>query len=370
MTIHNTSHYQDFSNLDQWLYYLENLHSSEIDMGLTRISQVAERLAIDISFATVITVAGTNGKGTTCAFIENALLSDFAGNSKKNVAVYSSPHIDCFNERLRINKHNIDDQPLIEAFKKIEIARQDISLTYYEYTTLAALLVLMDEMPDVLAKMANLENKLKNVEGDISGELRVTTVSSFSPVITPSLKAFRSEYPKIRLNLISTDNILPLDTGAAHVSFRAGPKPTSPDLIVKNLTQLTTAYYATQDYVDKFGQPQSVSDFNDHQWVLPTPEKYRIPFVNYIVDKIDNHSIVFQSNHYPDIQCAVIAGMGIGPLGQYQAGLNPAMIKMNVNIPKKDEVIWFVYHKDLKHSARIRCFYEFLKEHCDNNILR
>jgi DNA-binding transcriptional LysR family regulator len=231
-------------------------------------------------------------------------------------------------------------------------------------------MLLMDEMPDVLAKMANLENKLKNVEGDISGELRVTTVSSFSPVITPSLKAFRSEYPKIRLNLISTDNILPLDTGAAHVSFRAGPKPTSPDLIVKNLTQLTTAYYATQDYVDKFGQPQSVSDFNDHQWVLPTPEKYRIPFVNYIVDKIDNHSIVFQSNHYPDIQCAVIAGMGIGPLGQYQAGLNPAMVKMNVNIPKKDEVIWFVYHKDLKHSARIRCFYEFLKEHCDNNILR
>jgi dihydrofolate synthase/folylpolyglutamate synthase len=160
MTIHNTSHYQDFSNLEQWLYYLENLHSSEIDMGLTRISQVAERLAIDISFATVITVAGTNGKGTTCAFIENALLSDFAGNSKKNVAVYSSPHIDCFNERLRINKHNIDDQPLIEAFKKIEIARQDISLTYYEYTTLAALLVLMDEMPDVILLEVGLGGRL------------------------------------------------------------------------------------------------------------------------------------------------------------------------------------------------------------------
>lgn len=160
MTIHTTSHYQDFSNLDQWLYYLENLHSSEIDMGLTRISQVAERLAIDISFAKVITVAGTNGKGTTCAFIENALLSDFAGNSKKNVAVYSSPHIDCFNERLRINKKNIDDQPLIEAFKKIEIARQDISLTYYEYTTLAALLVLMDEVPDVILLEVGLGGRL------------------------------------------------------------------------------------------------------------------------------------------------------------------------------------------------------------------
>jgi dihydrofolate synthase/folylpolyglutamate synthase len=83
MTTRNSSHYQDFTNLDQWLYYLENLHSSEIDMGLSRISQVAKRLALDISFAKVITVAGTNGKGTTCAFIENALLSDFVGHSKK-----------------------------------------------------------------------------------------------------------------------------------------------------------------------------------------------------------------------------------------------------------------------------------------------
>jgi dihydrofolate synthase/folylpolyglutamate synthase len=160
MTTRNSSHYQDFTNLDQWLYYLENLHSSEIDMGLSRISQVAKRLALDISFAKVITVAGTNGKGTTCAFIENALLSDFVGHSKKNVAVYSSPHIDHFNERLRINKINIADQPLIEAFKQIEIARQDTSLTYYEYTTLAAFLVLMSEKPDVIILEVGLGGRL------------------------------------------------------------------------------------------------------------------------------------------------------------------------------------------------------------------
>jgi dihydrofolate synthase/folylpolyglutamate synthase len=160
MTIRNTSHYQDFTNLDQWLYYLENLHSSEIDMGLSRISQVARRLTIDLSFAKVITVAGTNGKGTTCAFIENALLSDFVGHSKKKVAVYSSPHIDHFNERLRINEINIADQPLIDAFKKIEIARQDTSLTYYEYTTLAAFLVLMLEKPDVIILEVGLGGRL------------------------------------------------------------------------------------------------------------------------------------------------------------------------------------------------------------------
>ncbi|PKG85811.1 LysR family transcriptional regulator [Colwellia sp. 75C3] len=222
--------------------------------------------------------------------------------------------------------------------------------------------VLMDEMPEMLAKFSSLENKLQNVEGDISGELRITTVSSFSPVITPTLKAFRDKYPKIRLKLISTDDIVPLDSGAAHVSLRAGPSPVGVDLVVKNLTRLTTAYYATQGYVDEFGQPKNISEFNDHQWVLPTQEKYRIPFVNYIVDKINKDRIVFQSTHFPDIHEAVIAGMGIGPIGEYQASLNPTMVKMALDIPNKDESIWFVYHKDLKHSARIQCFYQFLKE--------
>lgn len=222
--------------------------------------------------------------------------------------------------------------------------------------------VLMDEMPEMLAKFASLENKLQNVEGDISGELRITTVSSYSPVITPTLKDFRDTYPKIRLKLLSTDDIVPLDSGVAHVSLRAGPSPTGVDLIVKKLTQLRTSYYATQAYVDKYGKPNSPAEFNQHLWVLPTPDKYRIPFIHYVVDKIDKNKIIFQSNHFPDIHEAVVAGMGIGPLGEHQAVLNPAMVKIDLDIPNKDESIWFVYHKDLKHSARIQCFYQFLQE--------
>ncbi|TYK66454.1 bifunctional tetrahydrofolate synthase/dihydrofolate synthase [Colwellia echini] len=172
MSKSNSSHYQDFTRLDQWLYYLENLHSSEIDLGLTRIGKVATRLEIDLSFAKVITVAGTNGKGTTCAFIENALLSkqlqfhvencqtQSTENQPPKVAVYSSPHINHFNERLRINKSDVEDQPLIKAFNKIELARGDISLSYYEYTTLAALLVLMDIKPDFIILEVGLGGRL------------------------------------------------------------------------------------------------------------------------------------------------------------------------------------------------------------------
>ncbi|MGJ8693743.1 MAG: bifunctional tetrahydrofolate synthase/dihydrofolate synthase [Thalassotalea sp.] len=141
--------------LNEWLFYLENLHSTEIELGLTRIGQVAKQLNIDLSFAAVITVAGTNGKGTTCAFLENALLAEH-----KTVAVYSSPHIEKFNERLRINKTDIDDQSLITAFEAIEAARGDISLTYYEYTTLAAFLVLQTVRPDVIILEVGLGGRL------------------------------------------------------------------------------------------------------------------------------------------------------------------------------------------------------------------
>ncbi|AAZ27484.1 bifunctional tetrahydrofolate synthase/dihydrofolate synthase [Colwellia psychrerythraea] len=160
MSKYNSSHYQDLTNLDQWLYYLENLHSTEIDLGLSRVGKVAERLAINLNFAKVITVAGTNGKGTTCAFIENALLNSKELASPRGVAVYSSPHIERFNERLRINKQDVEDQALINAFKRIEVAREDISLSYYEYTTLAALLVLMEAMPSFIILEVGLGGRL------------------------------------------------------------------------------------------------------------------------------------------------------------------------------------------------------------------
>lgn len=142
-------------SLAEWLYYLENLHCIEIDLGLTRIGAVANVLNIDLSSSTVITVAGTNGKGTTCAFLENAFLSE-----NKTVAVYSSPHIERFNERLRINKQDVNDTFLIDAFEEIEQARGDVSLTYYEYTTLAALLIVQQKNLDIIILEVGLGGRL------------------------------------------------------------------------------------------------------------------------------------------------------------------------------------------------------------------
>ncbi|MFT5758524.1 MAG: dihydrofolate synthase/folylpolyglutamate synthase [Alteromonadaceae bacterium] len=143
------------SNLTEWLSYLENLHHVEIDLGLARIQEVANLLDIHFDFAKVITVAGTNGKGTTCAFLENALLGE-----GQSVAVYSSPHIERFNERLRIDHQDIDDNSLVQAFEQIEKTRGNISLSYYEYTTLAAFLILMIKKPDIILLEVGLGGRL------------------------------------------------------------------------------------------------------------------------------------------------------------------------------------------------------------------
>jgi dihydrofolate synthase/folylpolyglutamate synthase len=122
----------DFS-LNDWLAYIEALHPKDIEMGLGRVNQVKQRLNLQYNFP-VITVAGTNGKGSTCAMLEH--IYHAAGY---RVASYSSPHLLRYSERIRVARHEISDEALIRAFQAIESARQEIQLTYFEYGTLAAM---------------------------------------------------------------------------------------------------------------------------------------------------------------------------------------------------------------------------------------
>ncbi|WP_231757797.1 bifunctional tetrahydrofolate synthase/dihydrofolate synthase [Microbulbifer elongatus] len=121
-------------DLQSWLSRLEQLHPTEIELGLDRVAAVASDLDVLTPAPRVITVAGTNGKGS-CVRTMEALLR--AGDH--SVGAYSSPHLLRFNERIRIDGREVDDGQLIAAFEVVEQARGEISLTYFEFTTLAAL---------------------------------------------------------------------------------------------------------------------------------------------------------------------------------------------------------------------------------------
>jgi dihydrofolate synthase/folylpolyglutamate synthase len=121
------------ATLPDWLNRLEAMHPKAIDMGLERVARVRDTLGLRFD-CPVVTVGGTNGKGSTCAMLEAILLQ--AGY---RVGLYTSPHLVHFNERARINGEIVDDATLVEQFEAVEAARGDVSLTYFEFTTLAIL---------------------------------------------------------------------------------------------------------------------------------------------------------------------------------------------------------------------------------------
>ena len=145
-------------SLQEWLAHLEHLHPVAIDMGLDRCREVAARLGLTRPARQVITVTGTNGKGSTCAFIAKMLVGQ-----GKSVGIYSSPHLVRYNERVRLNGVDASDEALCEAFEAVESARGSVSLTYFEMGTLAALWLFEREGLDAVVLEVGLGGRLDAV---------------------------------------------------------------------------------------------------------------------------------------------------------------------------------------------------------------
>ena len=143
--------------LPQWLAHLETAHHTPIDMGLERVTQVKNAMNLAPA-CPVITVGGTNGKGSTCAF-----LSHIYAAAGYKVGTLTSPHLLRFNERIAINNQPVSNEEIVEAFERIEAARGDISLTYFEFNTLAAVDIFGQHQVDVMILEVGLGGRLDAV---------------------------------------------------------------------------------------------------------------------------------------------------------------------------------------------------------------
>ena len=143
--------------LQEWLDWCEQLHPVAIDMGLDRVKNVADRMALRFD-CPVITVAGTNGKGSTCAILEAVLLQ--AGY---RTGVYTSPHLVHFEERCRLHGESASAEAFAQAFAAVEAVRGDVSLTYFEFSTLAILHLMAQAHLDVAILEVGLGGRLDAV---------------------------------------------------------------------------------------------------------------------------------------------------------------------------------------------------------------
>jgi len=143
--------------LADWLGYIERQHPQAIAMGLDRVSAVRERLGLEFA-CPVITVGGTNGKGSTCAMLES-----IAAAAGYRVGLYTSPHLLSYNERVRIDRASVSDAQLCEAFVAVERARGRVPLTYFEFGTLGAVWLLARAEIDVAILEVGLGGRLDAV---------------------------------------------------------------------------------------------------------------------------------------------------------------------------------------------------------------
>ncbi len=148
-----------FNHLNDWLAWQETLNPAEIDLGLDRVGRVLTQAKLFSSFnCPLITVAGTNGKGSVVAMLEAIAMA--AG---LKVCCYTSPHVFHYNERIKINAQAVDEKSLCEAFERIDQARGQNSLTYFEFGTLAAIDLFFREQPDLVILEVGLGGRLDAV---------------------------------------------------------------------------------------------------------------------------------------------------------------------------------------------------------------
>ncbi|KAA3650817.1 MAG: bifunctional folylpolyglutamate synthase/dihydrofolate synthase [Proteobacteria bacterium] len=154
--------------LDQWL---ESLNQNKIDLGLDRVKQVLSRPPFNQMTASIVTVGGTNGKGSTVTAL-GALLQ----SNRHHVGVFTSPHLFSYNERIQINGLTAQDSEIVAAFEAIEIIREDIPLSYFEFSLLAALWIFHQHSVDYMVLEVGLGGRLDAVNALDSNLSIITTV--------------------------------------------------------------------------------------------------------------------------------------------------------------------------------------------------
>jgi DNA-binding transcriptional LysR family regulator len=220
---------------------------------------------------------------------------------------------------------------------------------------------LLTDIPDIEQKFNALRTRL-NDNQEIKGLLKITILPEYSSFIHPLLLQCQQRYAKLLLKVDVSDDIVPLESGQAHLSIRAGNlNSVQADLIALKITDLNYSFYAAKSYIKQKGVPSNVEDFAQHYWVMPSGRKQNLSFIKGIAHLLPLSAIRYQSNLFGDIQSAIDHGLGIGPVDDYKAKGNNNLVKIPAIKCINENSLWLVYHKDLKNDVKIKAMVSLLK---------
>ncbi|OBY27835.1 LysR family transcriptional regulator [Leisingera sp. JC1] len=211
-------------------------------------------------------------------------------------------------------------------------------------------------------QFSQLVGRLKGQGDDVSGELVVTSLASFAPMLVPALKEFQDMHPGLIIRYLTGDRLFRLEYGEAHVAVRAGNAPDQPDNVVQPFIKQQVGLYASKAYAEKYGVLQGVEDMANHRFIGNDDENSRAPFSRWLRANAPAEAISFRCSNGFTMQNAVHSGAGIGFMAAWEARQNPNLVEMMAPQEEWSGTLWLVTHVDLHRTTKVQAFLKFLKE--------
>lgn len=199
-------------------------------------------------------------------------------------------------------------------------------------------------------------------DSELTGEFVVTSIDFVLPRLMPILKLMVERHPKIELNYVSSAKLLRMEYGEAHVALRIGAKPEEPDSIVQFFAEVECGLFASKEYAQRFGVPQSLDEVTDHKFFRYLGHAESHPWHVWSHRYIPDDSISLKSHSPTAIEKALYMGLGIGlhPIGEPAVARN--LVPVLPQLGTFSEVIWLVTHVDVHRTPKVQAFIELLKE--------
>lgn len=209
---------------------------------------------------------------------------------------------------------------------------------------------------------ADLQGKTRNKSGQLSGELKITSLGGIVNLIMPAIKGYNELYPNIAVSYLSESRLMQLEYGEAHIAVRAGPKPTFPEYVVVPFRKIRFGVYGHKDYVDRVKASKAGASLGDYKYVGSTDENARSPYVKWLRKLNPNPEIAVRINDFQCTSAAISAKVCIGTLPEFVAQNVKDLVEV---VPPADEMsipLWIVTHRDLKKVTKVQEFIRLLQE--------
>lgn len=204
--------------------------------------------------------------------------------------------------------------------------------------------------------------RIRDSEEEVYGELRVTSATGFGTLwLAPRLSKLYDKYPDLKIDLMLEERVLDLPMREADVAIRM-KEPSQADLIRKRLMNIRMRLFATEDYLEKFGTPESVDDLSGHRLICQNPNAHQVAAGARLVEELNEHDIrskLFVNNYFGVLQ-AVLNHLGIGVLPDYLVESAPHLVRVLPDLESGEVPVFLAYPEELRHSKRIEVFRDFI----------